>query len=178
MENKVIGNKETGKDIPAVFIPIEDEGMRKFFEDCEVRVRTMRLGNAAPRLYAIYDVETEEEALILQRVFDASAKKADRDKERQAENETSYEDLLESGYDSAMDYSNPEDIVMDMVVLDALVEKVQRLEDEKRMYADMILEEKTEREVAEENGMTQTKVHNTKTKVLNELKESMKDYKD
>ena len=178
MENKVSGNKETGKDIPAVFIPIEDEGMRKFFEDCEVRVRTMRLGNAAPRLYAIYDVETEEEALILQRVFDASVKKADRDRERQAENETSYEELVEAGYDSAVDKSNPEDIVMDMIVLDALVEKVQHLEEEKRMYTDMIMEEKTERAVAEENGMSQTKVHNTKNKVLDELKDSMKDYKD
>lgn len=80
------------------------------------------------------------------------------------------EDVLES------DTPSPESILMDRELLDALYEELDRLDPDGRRICELIMAGKTERQMADELGRSQSTLNYQKRKVLSLLRKTLKDY--
>lgn len=87
------------------FVPIEegDEVTLKHYKEHDVPVAHIALPGRKKRYYAIFGVATKEEADLMNRTFNNWARKDERDRDAQIKLETSYEALLETGYDTEDD---------------------------------------------------------------------------
>lgn len=154
-----------------IFVPIEDGdyGTVKFYEDNGYPVRTVNL-NGVSHLYAVIEGESEEQAKMLNRKFNAMKRKDSRDLQRRRENETSYEGLVDEGYDAAVNSKDPSEIALGLVMAEELFKEVKKLSDEKRKICYMVANDMTEREIAETLGIAQTTLHGRKVNIFEELK--------
>ena len=80
------------------------------------------------------------------------------------------EDVLESSDPS------PESILMERELLDALHEELDHLDPDGRRICELIMQNKTEREMAADLGRSQSTLNYQKRKVLSLLREVLKDY--
>ena len=65
---------------------------------------------------------------------------------------------------------------MDKELLDALYDELTRLDPDGRRICELIMQGKTEREIASEMGRLRSTVNYQKNKVLSTLREALKDY--
>ena len=65
---------------------------------------------------------------------------------------------------------------MDKELLDALYDELNRLDPDGRRICELIMQGKTEREIASEMGRLRSTVNYQKNKVLSTLREALKDY--
>ena len=161
--------KEVKSRKPVVFVPIEDESSRKFWEESGYKVRTVHFASKK-RLYAIVPVESEEERRYLQNLYDADLKREQRYKEKWKD-ALSFDVDLQEVLDAMEEPDTPEDIAMDMVLLNLLMDEVVDLSEEKQRIAQMIANKELERDVAEELGIPKTTLNYRKKKLIKELKE-------
>lgn len=80
------------------------------------------------------------------------------------------EDVLESSDPS------PESILMDRELLDALYDEMNRLDPDGRRICELIMQGKTEREIAADMGKRQSTINYQKNKVFSILREALKDF--
>ena len=80
------------------------------------------------------------------------------------------EDVLESSDPS------PDSILMDRELLDALYDELDRLDPDGRRICELIMQGKTEREMAADLGRSQSTLNYQKRKVLSLLREALKDF--
>lgn len=80
------------------------------------------------------------------------------------------EDVLESSDPS------PESILMDRELLDALYAELNRLDPDGRRICELIMQGKTEREIAADMGKRQSTINYQKNKVFSILREALKDF--
>ena len=154
---------------PVVFVPIEDESSRKFWEESGYKVRTVYFA-PKKRLYAIVPVESEEERRYLQNLYDADLKREQRYKEKWND-ALSFDVDLQEVLDVLEEPATPEDIAMDMVLLNLLMDEVVNLSEEKQRIAQMIANEEIEKDVAEELGIPKTTLNYRKRKLIEDLRE-------
>jgi DNA-directed RNA polymerase specialized sigma subunit len=156
---------------PVAFYPIEDgdNETAKFYESNGVQVRTINL-NGVNHRYALIEVSTQDEADRLNSEFNRISRKAARDKQKQLNNETSYDKLVDEGYDSAVDGNDPAEIVVDIIVIEALLKELDTLSEENTRICQMLSLKMSERDIAAELGIAQTTLHDRKMKLLKELK--------
>ena len=154
---------------PVVFIPIEDESSRKFWEESGYKVRTVHFA-PRKRMYAIVPVESEEERRYLQNLYDADLKREQRYKEKWND-ALSFDVDLQEVLDVLEEPATPEDIAMDMVLLNLLMDEVVNLSEEKQRIAQMIANEELEKDVAEELGIPKTTLNYRKRKLIEDLRE-------
>ncbi len=160
---------------PIAFYPIEDNDPNsiKHFNENGVPIRTITL-NGVKHLYALIEVDTQEEADLLNREFNRLSRQASRQKKRQNEHEQSYDALKDDGYDAAIDDNDPFDIVSDMLLLESLFKEFSSLSSENKSICRMLAAQKTERDIAIALGIPQTTLHDRKAKLLKMLKSHLR----
>lgn len=160
------------------YYPIEDGDYEtaKFYESNGVAVRTITLNGTAHR-YALIEVDTPAQAALLNREFNRLRRQEQRDAQRRATNELSYDCMVEDGYDPATDNCNPLEMLVDSSVKKALYRVLDTLTEENRLICQMIAAKKSERAMADELGIPRMTLHDRKTKLLKELEELLHEYK-
>ena len=86
------------------------------------------------------------------------------------------EDELTLGDTLADDVSSAESILMDKELLDALYDELNRLDPDGRRICELIMQGKTEREIAADMGKRQSTINYQKNKVFSILREALKDF--
>lgn len=162
-----------------IYYQIEDGdiGTIKYYESIGVPVRTIAFSGRPAHLYALVEAKDKAEADAMNRVLGNLHKEEVRAMKKILDNESSYDQLLEDGYDPAADKSDPSEIVIGLAVTKVLFEEVEKLSYEKQRICQMIGEKKSEREMASELEIAQTTLHDRKTKTLKELSITLKEYK-
>ena len=74
------------------------------------------------------------------------------------------------------DAPSSESILMDKELLDALYDELNRLDPDGRRICELIMQGKTEREIAAEMGRRQSTINYQKNKVFSILREALKDF--
>lgn len=161
------------------FVPIEDgdEGTIKFYKANNVPVAHIALPGRMKHYYAVFNASSQAEADLMNRTYNNWAKKDARDKAARAENESSYEAMVENGYDARDDKNNPEEIIAYKTVIDALGKALNELTDEKIRACRMVANDESQRSVAEELGIPRRTLRDRKDSAMSELARKMKDYK-
>lgn len=157
-----------------IYIPIleEDYGTIQYYENLGIPVRWIVM-HGVGRYYAIMEGDSEVEAKRMTDGLCAMVRKDIRAMQKQNENETSYDALVDAGYDVATDDSNPANIVSELMLVKDLLSECEKLTEEKKRICMGIAEKKTEREMADEFGIPQMTLHDRKVKVLKELKKKL-----
>ena len=86
------------------------------------------------------------------------------------------EDELTLGDTLADDAPSAESILMDKELLDALYDELNRLDPDGRRICELIMQGKTEREIAADMGKRQSTINYQKNKVFSILREALKDF--
>lgn len=161
------------------FVRIEDgdEASIKYYKEQDVPVAHIAFNGCKKHYYAIFNAETQEKADSMNRTYSNWARKDERDKKARQEFELSYEDLAEEGFDPKDELSNTEEIVAYKVVLDTLMNEMDKLEKEKVRLCRMVANKEPQRAVAEELGIPRRTLRDRKDKVLSELADNLKDFR-
>ena len=133
-----------------IYYQIEDGDIEtiKYYEGLGVPVRTIAFPGRPAHLYALVEAKDKAEADAMNRVLRNMHKEEVRAMKKILNNEASYDQLLEDGYDPASDKSDPSEIVIGLAVTKALFEEVEKLSEEKQRICQMIGKKKSEREMA------------------------------
>ncbi len=92
-----------------------------------------------------------------------------------AENELSLDALADAGFELPDEASLVDEIVADKLLLDMLLEALSDLTDDERFLIDALFyQEKSERMVAKETGLSKTGIHKQKEKILSKLRDLLK----
>ena len=161
------------------FVPIDDgdEETIKHYKNNDVPVAHIALPGRMKHYYAVFDADTQEEADLMNRTFNTWEKKVAREVESRALNETSYDKLLDEGYDPSDDASNPEEIIAYKVVMDALNDALDVLSEEKLRACMMVANKESQRKVAEELGISRRTLRDRKDDAMSELSRKMNKYR-
>lgn len=161
------------------YVPIEDgdETTIKYYKNHGVPVAHIALPGRMPHYYAVFDAETQEEADMMKRMYNNWDKKSSRHEADKREYETSYDELLDEGYDASNDDNNPEEIVAYSIVIDALNTALQELTEEKLRACKMVANNEPQRAVAEELGISRRTLRDRKDGAMEDLAKKMKEYK-
>lgn len=156
------------------FVPIEegDEVTVKHYKEHDVPVARIALPHRQKRYYAIFGAATKEEADLMNRTFNNWARKDERDRDAQIKLETSYEALLETGYDPE-DENDISEIVAYKSILDALYEALNELTDEKMRLVKMVANKESQQSVADELGISRRTLRGRKDDVILELADKL-----
>lgn len=160
------------------FVPIDDgdEETIKHYKRNGVPVIHIALPGRKKHYYAVFNEAAQAEADRMNRTFGAWDKKAYRDKKAQKENEISYDDLAESGYESSDNYNNPEETVAYKIMLDALASILTELTEEELRICKMVANKEPQQKVAEELGIPRTTLRDRKNKLIKKLGNILKYY--
>lgn len=161
------------------FVPIKDgdEETIKHYKRNGVPVVHIALPGRKKHYYAVFNEATQAEADRMNRTFGAWDKKAYRDKKAQKENDISYDELAESGYETSDNYNNPEETVAYKIMLDALASVLTNLTEEELRICKMVANKEPQQKVAEELGIPRTTLRDRKNKLIKKLGKKLKDYK-
>lgn len=156
------------------FVPIEDgdEVTVKHYKEHDVPVANIALPGRKKRYYAIFGAPSKEEADLMNRTLNNWARKDERDRDAQIKRETSYEALLESGYDSE-DENSVEELVAYKIVVDALHKALNELTDEKIRLVKMVANKESQQSVADELGISRRTLRDRKDDVMSELADKL-----
>ena len=115
------------------FVPIDDgdEETIKFYKRNDVPVAHIALPGRMKHYYAVFNADTQEYADLMNRTYNNWEKRAARAKASQEEYESSYDVMVENGYDAKDDTNNPEEIIAYKTVINALTNALDELTDEK-----------------------------------------------
>ena len=161
------------------FVPIEDgdEETIKYYKRNNVHVAHIALPGRMKHYYAVFNADTQEFADLMNRTYNNWAKKDARSKAAQEEYESSYDVMLENGYDAKDDTNNPEEIIAYKTVIIALTNALDELTEEKLRACTMVANGESQREVAEELGISRRTLRDRKDSAMKELSVKLKDYK-
>lgn len=161
------------------FVPIDngDEETIKHYKKNGVPVVHIALPGRKKHYYAVFNGATQAEADRMNRTFGAWDKKAYRDKKAQKENEISYDELAESGYEARDDYNNIEENLAYKTLLIALSQVLAELTEEELRICKMVANKEPQHKVAEELGIPRTTLRDRKNKIIKKLGKKLKDYK-
>lgn len=161
------------------FVPIDDgdEETIKFYKRNDVPVAHIALPGRMKHYYAVFNADAQEYADLMNRTYNNWEKKAARAKASQEEYESSYDVMVENGYDAKDDTNNPEEIIAYKTVINALTNALDELTDEKLRACKMVANGESQREVAEELGISRRTLRDRKDSAIKELGDKLKDYK-
>lgn len=161
------------------FVPIDDgdEATIKHYKNNNVPVAHIALPGRMKHYYAVFDADTQEEADLMNRTFNTWEKRTSREEESRMLKETSYNQLLDEGYDPSDDAGNPEEIIAYKVVMDALNNALDELSEEKLRACKMVANKESQRKVAEELGVSRRTLRDRKDDAMSELSRKMNNYR-
>ena len=161
------------------FIPIEDgdEETIKYYKRNDVPVAHIALPGRMKHYYAVFNADTQEYAHLMNRTYNNWEKRDARAKAAQEEYESSYDVMLENGYDGNDETYNPEEIIAYRTMMKALAKALDELTEEKLRISRMLANEESQREVAEELHISRRTLRDHTDKVVKELRMKMKYYR-
>lgn len=161
------------------FVPIKDgdEESIKYYKRNDVPVARVALPGRMKHYYAVFNADTQEEADLMNRLYNNWEKEDEREAEKQSQSETSYEVLIENGYEAKDDRNNPEEIIAYKTVIDALHSALDELTDEKVRLCKMVANGESQRKVANELDIPRRTLRDRKDAALLELNRTMKYYR-
>lgn len=161
------------------FVPIEDgdEETIKFYKRNNVPVAHIALPGRLKHYYAVFNADTQADADLMNRSYNNWAKKDARAKMAQEEFETSYNVMVENGYDAKDDTNNPEEIIAYKLVINALNNALDELTEEKLRACQMVANGESQRTIAEKLGISRRTLRDRKDSAIKELGDKLKDYK-
>ena len=161
------------------FIPIEDgdEETIKYYKKNDVPVAHIALPGRMKHYYAVFNADTQEYAHLMNRTYNNWEKRDARAKAAQEEYESSYDVMLENGYDGNDETYNPEEIIAYRTMMKALAKALDELTEEKLRISRMLANEESQREVAEELHISRRTLRDHTDKVVKELRMKMKYYR-
>lgn len=161
------------------FVPIKDgdEDTIKYYRNHQVPVAHIALPGRLRHYYAVFNADTEEVADFMNRMYNNWAKKDARDKAVQDKFETSYDAMVENGYDQKADFNNLEEIVVYKAVINALKKALDELPEGKFRACRMVADNEPQRQVATELGISRRTLRERKDSAMDELRKKMKDYR-
>ena len=176
-ECKVTVDGAARYDFP-YFVPIEDgdEVTVKHYKEHDVPVANIALPGRKKRYYAIFGAASKEEADLMNRTFNNWARKDERDRDTQIKLETSYEALLETGYDPEDD-NDISELVAYKIVVDALHDALNELTDEKMRLVKMVANKESQQSVADEIGVSRRTLRGRKDDVMSELAKKLDNHR-
>lgn len=176
-ECKVTVDGATRYEFP-YFVPIEDgdEVTVKHYKEHDVPVANIALPGRKKRYYAIFGAASKEEADLMNRTFNNWARKDERDRDAQIKLETSYEALLETGYDPEDD-NDISELVAYKIVVDALHDALNELTDEKMRLVKMVANKESQQSVADEIGVSRRTLRGRKDDVMSELAKKLDNHR-
>ena len=153
------------------FVPIDDgdEETIKFYKRNDVQVAHIALPGRMKHYYAVFNADTQEYADLMNRTYNNWEKKAARAKASQEEYESSYDVMVENGYDAKDDTNNPEEIIAYKTVINAL----NIYEEEKKRQAQIYVfcvQAETDQDKVNVLDTAQWKFYVLSSKALNESK--------
>ena len=161
------------------FVPIDDgdEATIKHYKNNDVPVAHIALPGRMKHYFAVFDADTQDEADLMNRTFNNWEKRTAREEESRMLKETSYDKLLDEGYNPSDDASNPEEIIAYKVVMDALNDALNELSKEKHRACMMVANKESQRKVAEELGISRRTLRDRKDDAMSELSRKMNKYR-
>jgi RNA polymerase sigma factor (sigma-70 family) len=115
---------------------------------------------------------------VSKEVYDAFKRPAWKERKRsqvRKEKELSLEAFADAGFEIPSGEALVDEIVEDKLLLDMLFKALSELTDDERFLIDeMFFNDKSEREIAQEIGLSKTGVHKQKEKILSKLKNLLK----
>lgn len=161
------------------FVPIEDgdEETIRFYKRNNVPVAHIALPGRMKHYYAVFNADTQEEADLMNRTYNNWEKKDARDKAKQEEFETSYDEMLEKGYGAKDEANDPEEIVIYKIMIEALGKALKELTEQKFRVCKMVANEEPQRTVAEELGISRRALRDRKDSTMKELGEKLEDFR-
>ncbi|MGI6332882.1 MAG: sigma-70 family RNA polymerase sigma factor [Zhaonellaceae bacterium] len=115
---------------------------------------------------------------VSKEVYDAFKRPAWKERKRRqvrAEKELSLEAFSDAGFEIPSGQALVDEIVEDKLLLDMLSKALLELTDDERFLIDeLFFNDKSEREVAKEIGLSKTGVHKQKEKILSKLRNLLK----
>jgi len=115
---------------------------------------------------------------VSKEVYDAFKRPAWKERKRsqvRAEKELSLEAFADAGFEIPSGEALVDEIVEDKLLLDMLFKALSELTDDERFLIDeMFFNDKSEREIVQEIGLSKTGVHKQKEKILSKLKNLLK----
>lgn len=123
-----------------IYYQIEDGDIEtiKYYEGIGVPMSTIAFPGRPAHLYALVEAKDKTEADAMNRVLENMHKKEIRAMKKILKNETSYDQLLEDGYDPATNQNDPSEIVIGLAVTKALFEEAEKLSKENQRICQMI----------------------------------------
>lgn len=158
-----------------IYVPIDDNDFEtmKYYEEHGIPVRRFA-PHGTYHYYAIVEGKTQEQADNLSNEFSVMFRKENRSNQRHSDRDTSYDELVDGGYDAASIEGDPAEIVADLMVVNEMMQELGKMTEEKLRICQMIGEKRSEREMAKELGIAQTTLHDRKMKVLKELEKKLR----
>lgn len=127
--------------------------------------------------YVLLPVQTQAEAEKLNTAFDALRRQETREYARRCGNEISYDQMVDDGFNPASEDSDLADIIFNLIIMEALMDELQNLSDEKKRICHAIMNGKSDYKAAEELHLARTTYRDRKMKTLDELANSLKKFK-
>lgn len=123
---------------------------------------------------------TGERIPVTEEVYYAFKRPAWRERKRRqvrSNNELSLDALADNGFEVPDETALVDEIAEDKLLLDMLLEALSELTDDERFLIDALYyQEKSERMVAKETGLSKTGIHKQKEKILSKLRDLLKNW--
>lgn len=162
-------NKETIKN--PIYLAIEDGDFStiQYYESHGIPVRRIA-PHGTYHYYAILSGDTKEQSDNLTNEWNVMFRRENRNNQRHADHNISYDVLVEDGYEAPFVGGDPAEIVVDRIEVDEIKREVKKLTEEEQNICRMIGEGKSEREMAKEMDMPRSTLNEKKVKVLKKLR--------
>lgn len=178
-ESTAITNKTALNFTHPYYVPIEDgdEVTIKYYKNNDIPIVHIALPGRMKHYYAVFDAVTQEKANLMKRTFNNWEKKDMRDAENRSKAETSYESLLEEGYNPSSSSVNLDEIIAYKAVIKALQSALDELTEEKLCICQMLATGESQRSVAEKLGISRRTLRGRKDATMKELERKLKNYR-
>lgn len=155
------------------------EDQIKFYKKAGVPIAHFAFpGQQSRHYYAVFEGSSKDHADSMNKMNNRDAKKKERAEAAIRKHETdSYEVMIENGYDVPKEDDSPDEIIAYKVVMDALNKEYNALTEEKKRLCNTIKNDMSQRDAAEELGISRRTYRDHKDVVLSELAKKMKDYR-
>lgn len=160
------------------YVPIEDgdEATIKHYKEHDVPVAHIALPGRKKHYYAVFGATSKKEANLMNRAFNNCSKKEERDRDAWIKKATSYEGLLEAGYDPETNDAT-EEIAQDKILIDALCDELIQLPNEKKRLVRMVYNKESQQSVADELGISRRTLRNRKDATFSDLAKKLDKYR-
>lgn len=163
---------------PMAYYPIDNDDYEsiRFYENSGYTVKSISL-NGNQHCFAFIPVETQEQAKRINQELNRFRLQEQDSLQLRMDNEISFDEMSDAGYDSAADNNDPAAIIENLATIKALFHELDSLTDEDYHICQMIVSNMSESEMATELNIPCMALHKCKINLLKRLEHQLKGYR-